>query len=123
MEHATHAFAYHGVIRLSEVSGVSPASISRIINGKQNPQFLLVARLTTALEQAFGIHIDPRDIFAENGLFLTPYACDLVGCRGCYPEAALDQFGNQNPAFQGVHKGEWETSKYPKGYLNQKGVK
>jgi transcriptional regulator with XRE-family HTH domain len=121
MAHSS-TLAFGGVQRLAQFAGVSPASISRIICGLQNPTFLMVARITAVLEEDFGRRIDPRDLVAENGQFLTRFACDLVGCRGCYPDAATDQFGYQSPAYEGVNKGQWVTSKYPKGYINQKGA-
>ena len=118
----TNKFAFQGVQRLAIAAGVSPASISRILCGQQNPTYLMVARITAAMEVEFGRRIDPRDLVAESGQFLTRFACDLAGCRGCSPDAASDQFGYQSPAYDGVKKGEWVTSKYPKGFINQKGV-
>ena len=56
------AMAFKGVSRLARAAGVSPSAVSRLINGKSNPSFLMVARLTTALERDFGFAIDPRDL-------------------------------------------------------------
>ena len=122
MDHSP-TFNFEGVRRLANAVGTSSASISRILCGQQNPSFLMLARITAALEDDFNKRIDPRDLVAENGQFLTRFACDLAGCRGCYLDAATDQFGYQSPAYDGVKKGEWITSKYPKGYLNEKGVR
>lgn len=117
----TMQFSFWGVGRLAEQAGVSRSTVSRIINGKINPSFVLVARLTAALEAELGRRIDPRDLVAENGAFLTPYTCDLVGCSGCLPERAYDEFGDLKPAYQSVTKGQWVTSRFPKGF--QKGEK
>ncbi len=114
-------FAFKGVARLAKDARVSPSTVSRIINGKLNPSFVLVARLTTALEKALGFKIDPRDLVAENGTFLTKFVCDLVGCRGCYPENATDEFGYVKAAFQKVEPGKWVTSRYPQG-ITKKGA-
>ena len=112
-------FAFHGVSNLATDARVSASAVSRLINGMMNPSFALVARITRALEVQLGHRIDPRDIVAENGEFLTRYTCDLVSCRGCYPESALDEFGHFTPAFAGVPKGKWVSSKYPKGCTKQ----
>lgn len=108
-------YAFLGVSRLARDAGVNPASVSRLINGKVNPSFALVARLTTVLERQFGLVIDPRDLVAEEGRFLTTYACDLVACPGCLPERAVDEFGTLKAAYNGVKPGKWITSRYPRG--------
>ena len=113
-------FAFKGVSRLARDAGVSPSSVSRLINGKMNPSFFMVARLTEALERQFGFRIDPRDLIAENGRFLSRYVCDLVQCDGCLPENALDEFGAVKEAFKNVESGKWVTSRHPHG-LTKKG--
>lgn len=118
----TDRFAFHGTTRLAQDAGVDPASVSRIIHGIQNPTFAMVARLTEAVEKVVGYRIDPRDLVAENGKFLTPFCCDLTGCQGCLPESALDEFGDTKSAFSGVKPGNWVSSRYPNGYL-KKGTK
>lgn len=114
-------FAFKGVRRLAKDAGVSPSSVSRLMNGKINPSFIFVARLTTALEKQFGFRIDPRDLVAENGQFLTRFACDLVGCRGCLPDNSHDEFGSLKETFIDVKPGEWITSRHPKGFKPKKG--
>lgn len=115
-------FAFKGVSRLAREAGVSPSSVSRLINGKYNPSFLMVARLANALERAYGYSIDPRDLVAEGGNFIHKFCCDVVGCSGCLPENALDEFGDTKQAFEKVEPGKWVTSKHPKG-ITQKGAK
>jgi transcriptional regulator with XRE-family HTH domain len=119
MDHSIR-YAFSGVARLAADAKVSPASVSRLVNGKMNPTFGMVSRITTALEQTLGYRIDPRDIFAESGKFLTPHVCELMGCTGCLPENATDEFGDIKPAFANVKPGRWVTSRYPKGYQNTK---
>jgi len=119
----TDRYAFKGVSRLARDARVSASSLSRLVNGKLNPSFLMVARLTNALERELGYKIDPRDLVAECGEFLTSFACDLVGCRGCLPVNALDEFGDLKPAFAGVRPGTWVTSRHPKGYRPEKGAK
>lgn len=116
-------FAFKGVSRLAREAGVSPSSVSRLINGKLNPSFILVARLTNALERQLGYRIDPRDLIAECGSFPTRFVCDLTGCAGCLPETAWDEFGDLAEKFETIPPGRWVTSKHPKGISKQKGAK
>lgn len=114
-------FAFKGVTRLAHEAGVSPSSVSRLMHGKMNPSFLMVARLTEALERAYGCHIDPRDLIAENGKFVHRFCCDLVGCPGCLPDNAYDEFGDIKPTFRDVLPGKWASSRHPKGAIKEKG--
>lgn len=116
----SNRYAFHGVTRLALDSKVSPSPVSRLINGKMNPSFAMVARITNALEKTLGYRIDPRDLVSELGTFLTPHTCDLADCQGCLPENATDEFGDIKPAFAGVKPGCWVTSRYPKGYIETK---
>ena len=116
----SHKFNFKGVTRLALEAQVSPASVSRLVNGKMNPSFLMVARITAALEKQLGFHIDPRDLIAENGEFITCYICDLMGCGGCLPDAAWDESGDLKVRFAGVPPGKWVTSTYPKGLTKGK---
>src|SRR4051812_49409343 len=79
MEHCDR-YAFKGSARLALDAGVNRASVSRLISGQINPSFLLVVRLTEALERQLGRRIDPRDVVAESGRFLTPFCCDLANC-------------------------------------------
>ncbi len=116
----TERYAFKGVTRLAIDARVSASSVSRLLNGQQNPSFLMVARLTAALEKALGFQIDPRELVAESCSFLTRHTCDLVGCRGCLPSNAIDEFGDRKAAFAGVDPGTWVTSRYPRGYQPRK---
>jgi len=116
----TNRFAFCGVARLAKDARVSASSVSRLINGKMNPSFAMVARVTSALEAAVGYRIDPRDLVAELGRFLTTNTCDLMGCQGCLPENATDEFGDIKPAFAKIKPGRWVTSRHPSGYQSIK---
>lgn len=118
----TDRYAFKGVTRLASDARVSASSVSRLINGKINPSFLLVARIAKALEAQLGYKVDPRDLIAESGAFLTRFACDLADCRGCLPDNATDEFGDLKPAFINVRPGNWVTSRHPKGYRDEKGT-
>ena len=119
----TDRYAFKGVTRLASDARVSASSVSRLINGKINPSFLLVARIAKALEVQLGHPVDPRDLVSECGEFLTRFACDLSDCRGCLPENATDEFGDIKPAYAGVKPGTWVTSRHPNGYSSKKGAK
>ncbi len=113
-------YMFKGTARLAEDARVNPSTISRILNNQLNPSFALVARITAAIESEFGIQIDPRNLVAENGDFLTPFTCDLMACNGCLPESALDEFGDLKPAFADISRGKWVTSRYPKGLVPER---
>lgn len=115
MEHINR-YAFHGVKNLALDARVSRSTVSRLISNKLNPSFALVARITGAIEQKLGYRIDPRDLIAENGQFLTRFACDLVRCPGCLPSSALDEFGGRQAAFTKIEKGHWVSSRYPTGF-------
>jgi len=121
MAHSTR-YACHGVPRLAEDAGIHRTTLSRVMSGRMNPSARLVGRITTALEKALGRKLDPRELFAENALFPTPYVCDVVGCQGCLPEASTDEFGDLKASYQDVRPGEWITSRYPKGFALEKGA-
>ena len=109
-------FAFRGTRRLAFAAGVSPASVSRIIHGELNPSAVMLARITTALEKEFGHRIDPRDLLAEYGQFPTRFVCDLLGCPGCLPDRAFDEFGDLTATFTNIKPGQWVTSRYPQGF-------
>lgn len=119
MEHHNR-FMFKGVSKLALDAGVSPSSVSRLINGKMNPSHQMVQRLRKALERAYGFRIDPGDLIAEEGRFVTKFVCDVVGCPGCLPKAAYDEFGSLKDAYKDVKSGQWVTSRYPKGYVPER---
>lgn len=120
MAHTTR-YAFEGIPRLARDAGISRWTLARVIGGQVNPSSRLLGRIATALEREFGCRLDPRDLYSENGEFPTRYTCDLVGCRGCLPDAATDEFGDRKSAFADVLPGQWVTSQYPNGYRAQKG--
>lgn len=97
---------------------MSSSTISRINAGKLRGGVVLLHRIMDALEKDLGVRIESRDLFAEDGRFLTRFTCDLVGCRGCYPEQAFDEFGDLKLAFARIKPGKWVTSQYPRGYVS-----
>lgn len=109
-------YAFHGVKHLALDAGVSRSTVSRIMWGICNPTQAIMTRVIAALEFQLQRHIDTRDVFAENGQFLTNSVCDLVGCPGCLPSNALDEFGKVTPTFAGIAPGTWVTSRHPLGF-------
>ncbi|MBS1702602.1 MAG: hypothetical protein JST12_13125 [Armatimonadetes bacterium] len=113
----TNLYSFKGHSRLAQAVGSDKATISRLVAGHlKNPSFLLIARITAALEHELGRRIDPRDILSEHGAFLTRHVCDVVGCPGCLPPNAHDEFGDLKPTFRDVTPGQWVTAKHPKGF-------
>jgi hypothetical protein len=98
MEHSTR-YAFMGPTRLAKDCGVSDAAICRLLSGYSSPSFAMVAKITKAFEQEFKRSIDPREIFAIDGQYLTDKACTLLGCNGCTPEAAWNEDGTIKPEY------------------------
>lgn len=115
----SNRFAFHGTVRLARAAGVDVSTVSRILHGQINPSFALVARITEALEQEFQTNIDPRNVVAEAGKFLTDSACMVVNCGGCLPDASRDAFHRLTPEWHGVRAGTWVTSKFPQGFTKK----
>jgi hypothetical protein len=116
----TNRYASKGVDRLSRDTGLAHSSLSRIINNEVNPSFRSIERITKALERELGRHLEMRDLMSEGGGFLTPFSCDLCGCRGCLPSAATDEFGDVKQTYSGITPGHWVTSRFPRGFTSQK---
>jgi len=115
-------YAFQGSARLAEDADVNASSVSRLIHGKMNPSFLLVARVTHAIEAQLGFRIDPRDLVAESCKFLTPFVCELCRMSPCLPDIARDECGELKHRFVGVNPGEWVCSRYPKGMTGKEGL-
>jgi hypothetical protein len=60
-------------------TGLPRVTLDRIIDGSVCPDFLSVAMITDALERRIGMHLDPREIVAFDGEFLTPGLDELLG--------------------------------------------
>jgi hypothetical protein len=84
----TKWYAFKGEARLAHDAGASKAGLSRIISGQTAPGFRVLCRIVAVLEKAVGRPIDPREVVSFTGTYPTPSVCDLVGCRGCLPDAA-----------------------------------
>jgi len=120
MDH-TNRYSFHGVKRLALDTGLSSASVSRIINGRINPHFSSVAKIARALSRELKIHIDPCDLVSENADFPHHFMCELVACSGCLPQIAIDAFGHLTATYQSIKPGQWVTSKFPHG-LPERGL-
>jgi transcriptional regulator with XRE-family HTH domain len=90
MEHATR-YAFKGEVRLARDCGVSCAAISRLLSGKSCPSFALIVRIGQAFEKQFGKPIDLRELISLDGSYPTPSVCQVVGCKGCSPQAAWNE--------------------------------
>ena len=87
LEHSTR-YAFMGPARLAKDCEVSDAAICRLLSGYSSPSFAMVAKITLAFEKEFKRSIDPREIFAIEGQYPTSTVCEIVGCKGCTPQAA-----------------------------------
>lgn len=64
---------------LARETGLPRVTLRRIINGTVCPDFLTVAIITASIERQIRKRLDPREIVAFNGEFLTPDLDDLLG--------------------------------------------
>lgn len=102
-------------------SGVSRSTIWRLMHEDYPPPLFVVSKVAAALEKQLDRRIDPRDIVAENGAFLTKFCCEVAGCKGCLPESAHDEWCRLKSIYQSIRPGEWVCSRFPLG-LNPKEV-
>lgn len=118
----SHRYDFSGRSRLASEAGISQSTLWRMIQGVVSTRFEVVERVSAALEKHFACHIDPRDIVANDGHFLTPFACQVVGCKGCYPLSAKDEHGQLKEIYKSIRPGEWVCSQFPKGFNHQGGA-
>ena len=64
---------------LARETGLPRVTLCRIIKGAVCPDFVTVAIITEAIERRIGKRLDPRELIAFNGEFLTPNLDDLLG--------------------------------------------
>jgi len=98
MEHSTR-YAFMGSMRLAQDCGVSDAAICRLLSGYGSPSYAMIVRLTQAFEKEFKQAIDPRDVAAIDGAFITSTVCEVVGCKGCTPQAAWNDDNTLKPEY------------------------
>lgn len=106
----TSRYAFQGETRLAKDAGVSKSAISRLLRGHSSPSFALVVVLTKALEKRLGRPLDPRDLISLDGNYPTATACELAGCKGCWPAEAYDEHNRLKPEFKNVKPGQWAIS-------------
>lgn len=103
-------------------TGISRSTIWRLMHEDYPPPLVVISKVAAALEKELNRRIDLRDIVAENGTFLTKFCCDVVGCKGCLPETATDEWQHIKEVYKSIRPGEWVCSRYPKGFNHQGGV-
>ena len=104
--HATR-YDLYGVKCLAADSGVSKATISRWLNGSVTPLYIKFAEVVKCLEAEIGIRIPTYEILRGNDGYPTPFVCQLVGCRGCLPDAVMNSDGSRKSEFLHVKSGKW----------------
>ncbi len=98
MEHSSR-YAFMGEARLAKDCGVSDAAICRLLVGYSSPSFAMLCKLTAAFEKEFKKSIDPRELAAIDGQFPTASVCEIVGCKGCTPQAAWNPDDTMKPEY------------------------
>jgi hypothetical protein len=121
MAHARR-YDFQGRIRFASDSGISVSTLRRIIVGETQMPFVVIVKVTEALEKQFKCRIDPRDVVSLGGAFPTPFACQVVGCAGCHPVSARDEFGALKEIYKSIKPGEWVSSRYPLGFNYKGGI-
>jgi hypothetical protein len=98
MEHSTR-YAFMGPARLAKDCEVSDAAICRLLSGYSSPSFAMMVKITVAFEKEFKRPIDPREIAAVDGEYPTLNVCELLGCKGCTPQAAWNEDDTLKPEY------------------------
>jgi transcriptional regulator with XRE-family HTH domain len=109
MEHSTR-YAFKGEARLAKDCGVSDAAICRLLIGYSSPSFAMLCKLTDAFEKEFEKRIDPRELAAIDGQYPTPTVCEIVGCKGCTPQAAWNEDDTLKPEYS---RTKWSSESKP----------
>ena len=100
-------YSIRGAARLASDCGVSPSTISRILQGKSEPSFRVTQSITMALSERLGRTLDCNEIFSLTGSFPTESVCALIGCCGCLPPEAWDANNQIKPEWQDAKPGDW----------------
>lgn len=109
----TSRYAFQGRARLAADAGVSRSTISRLLNRRTSPSFVVVRAVTAALERHLRRPLDPRDLISHSGMYPTRSCCDLAGCPGCLPDEAYDSDGNRQPGWENARPGDWSLAPEP----------
>jgi transcriptional regulator with XRE-family HTH domain len=104
-------YSVKGQERLAADAGISPGTVSRLINGLSSPTFRVVWAITKALEKRLGQRLDPCEIISVDGGYPTPSICKLCGCAGCLPEQSRDENNRIRPEYRNVKAGKWISSR------------
>lgn len=105
----THIYPYcfRGISRLARDCGIAKSTLSRLARGRTDPKYSTVREIVKCFESHLARRLDPSELLSEDGSYPTPYVCELVGCPGCLPDAAYDDFGNHKAQFSHVQAGRW----------------
>lgn len=98
LEHSTR-YAFMGAARLAKDCEVSDAAICRLLSGNSSPSFAMVVKITQAFQKEYKRSIDPREVFAIDGQYLTKSVCALLGCKGCTPQEAWNDDDTLKPEY------------------------
>lgn len=110
----TNRYSFCGRSRLAKDSGVSKATISRLLAGCGRPSFRVMADITQAIERELRRKIDSRELFSTDGNYPTAFVCSLAACHGCLPEWALSKDGEPLTEFGDLKPGYWSGDAHEK---------
>ncbi len=106
MAHTTR-YAFKGRSRLAADAGISRSALSRLMSGRTKPTYMLLSRITRALESELSRHFDCRELVSENGQYPTTFVCQLLGCPGCLPHQVDSPDQSIRTAYAEVKPGLW----------------
>lgn len=100
-------FSFRGVSRLARRAGLSKSTVSHLIHGKSSPLYTTAERIVKSIETELGKPLKQDELFSENGIYPTPYICELAGCPGCLPDAVYQKNGERREDFLHIRPGKW----------------
>lgn len=103
----TSRYAFRGTSRLAKDSNVAKSTICHIIHGRTNPLYKTVAPIIRNLEYQLARKLNVRDVFSEDGTYVTKHVCRIAGCRGCLPDLLHDADGSIKPQWGHIKPGKW----------------
>jgi transcriptional regulator with XRE-family HTH domain len=109
MSHTYH-YAFKGRSRLAADTGLARSTITRILDGRTAPTFIVLWKITRALESALGRSLDPRELVSVDGAYPTLVACHLAGKHRCTPDTAYTQDNDLRPEFRSNQSSQPSTN-------------
>lgn len=93
---------------LAADTGISQNAVSRIVRGRLKPSRITAELICRAINRHSPRRLSLHEVFSVDGSYPTASACELMGCKGCFPPEAWDEHSGQlRPEWQHQKPGEW----------------